>query len=1264
MKINALTEDEVKHLKPAELVELLSILISSEIANTYQPGEIKTVSVPRPINVKDGGEDGKVEFEIPDTDSRFDNSKWIKSKYTMFQCKAQKMSDIACYKEIVVVKNKSPKALKPQIQKCFDVNGEYILFTTDSMVDATIINRTKSIRKGLKDTNTNNHANQKIRVLDANQIASWANEHISAIIYVQTCRGINRLGQFSTWAKWNSYYRAEKKYEYQESGVLKEYTDKLIELLETDKVVRVIGHKGLGKTRFVLESFNPKNQNQNIKNLSDTVVYINLATADPRELASFIINHSNLEGILVVDNCPNKWHESYSPLIIADGNLKLITIDDSPVNNKPNTIVLDRRAQREAVKLIFQNCFVGLTETEITHFVNISEGFPEMVPFIEDFIKDNSTQIIFNTIPSDFIRKFLFAESGDEQEYELFKACAVFSEFLFYDDKIEDLLSDAEKEKIKYQNKLIYTEISKKPSDQSMFYMFCTKYRDVRSLLEKKGMLHSVIPEPIAVNLAAEWWEQTSFEFVQNLLKELKDSELLIPMMDRLRSLDQSQRAQTIVSKAWGPNGPFSTAEVLNTELGSRLFRSVVEVNPEATVEALTFSFDEFTSDEMKDRLFSGRRNIVWALEKLAFRDETFIPAAKMLMKLAAGENENYGNNATGQLMQLFHIYLAGTQANFEKRLEILEWGLKHPETKVNLITISATGHGLLSHGFDRMIGAENQGIGKPLKEYEPENWNEIYAYWQKIIDLLVGVTATHPVLKQHAKQEIASSIRSLFSNGQSEMISQAIKKIAVSDSEIWPDAIGGLKMAISYENPSVEESNLIDSLLELLAPGNVKDKLKLTVIEPEWDYNPKDPNIDGNQVKAEQYASEIIQRKVDIVPFLADLLTGEQRQTFNFGAKLGLIENLDYLVDNIISVLAEIPEKEQNPALLAGILYSLNRPEQRKIISKLISIDSLIKQVFYLIRLVVPDKSEILTLFSLVDSGKVGVEHFMGFQYGRALDQLQPNEVLELCQKISEYGTKGGWTSFLLIFQYCFQDEEKWIKCKDFIRNLMLKYNFLTDFDNVSHSDEYKWSMYLLKLLKGNNDEQLAGILSTQIVEAANTNTLPSHERFIKDIARILCAEYFEVFWPEIHPILLENTRGYFRIKTLLGSYNGAHGYDGILFLGDLDKIFEWCRNTPKGAYRIAYIMPLFKDDTWSPFAKRMIDEFGKDEKFLNEIAANLGSFGMVGSSERYYNKIIEMAKSLLEHPIGNVRKWARNCIIHYQKRIRREKLEDEQRS
>ena len=67
-----------------------------------------------------------------------------------------------------------------------------------------------------------------------------------------------------------------------------------------------------------------------------------------------------------------------------------------------------------------------------------------------------------------------------------------------------------------------------------------------------------------------------------------------------MKYLGYSDKAKTIIEKLACENSPFDNAEVLNSELGSRLFRSFVEVNPVAVSQNLTRVFSNKSKDKLR----------------------------------------------------------------------------------------------------------------------------------------------------------------------------------------------------------------------------------------------------------------------------------------------------------------------------------------------------------------------------------------------------------------------------------------------------------------------------------------------------------------------------------------------------------------------------------------------------------------------------------------------------------------------------------------
>jgi hypothetical protein len=68
----------------------------------------------------------------------------------------------------------------------------------------------------------------------------------------------------------------------------------------------------------------------------------------------------------------------------------------------------------------------------------------------------------------------------------------------------------------------------------------------------------------------------------------------------------------------------------------------------------------------------------------------------------------------------------------------------------------------------------------------------------------------------------------------------------------------------------------------------------------------------------------------------------------------------------------------------------------------------------------------------------------------------------------------------------------------------------------------------------------------------------------------------------------------------------------------------------------------------------KRFLDRFGDNEKDLDEVAANLGTFGRVGGSELYFELLMALVNTLKDHSIREIRTWATKAHTYYEKSLR----------
>ncbi|MCB9499689.1 MAG: hypothetical protein H6690_00295, partial [Erysipelotrichaceae bacterium] len=179
------------------------------------------------------------------------------------------------------------------------------------------------------------------------------------------------------------------------------------------------------------------------------------------------------------------------------------------------------------------------------------------------------------------------------------------------------------------------------------------------------------------------------------------------------------------------------------------------------------------------------------------------------------------------------------------------------------------------------------------------------------------------------------------------------------------------------------------------------------------------------------------------------------------------------------------------------------------------------------------------------------------------------------------------------------------------------------------------------------------------------------SFDHEIREILPNLFTNYFDEVWDILGEGLLGDSLTYIKMKFILESKNGNfHEEGGFQYIPekDYEKIISWCRkHLPKAALRVAYLMPVSDIENnkvnWHKFSKRMIDEFGEIEGFLNELSANIGSFGFSGSVIPYYEENLALFELLTTHQKIEVRQWAEKMIEQTKKIILREKIDEEDR-
>lgn len=1250
--------EDIERLSDRQLTDLLRRLLYLEAQSFNIP--MSSVAVPLKIDVPDGGEDGRIRW-----DGQPDHTDWIPSRFTVFQCKACKMDARECGREVLIQKTQE---LKPRIEEVLDAGGSYVLFYGRSCNENETQPRVNEIRRAIASAGKAYADTADIRIYDANRIAGWVNKYIAAVVAVLAYVGGPMPEGLLTWNEWAGYGGHELGYVTSEklAGHIRDIRN---HFREPRRVARICGLPGLGKTRLALEAFRPpKDPAEDLfgQMQSSHVVYLDAAGTGQRlpvTVAGW--RRKGLTGTLVVDNCPLDLHQHLCKEIQhRDSLMSLLTLDYEPGHAGPDSYVIQMEpAPDEVIRGMLEQAFPELPRADMDRIVSFAQGFPLMAVLLARARLSGADTI--GLLDDDVLMKKLIwgREQEDQVSLKVITACALFERIGF----------EGEHDK---ERKFVAQEIC--GIDPGDFYQRAMSFVH-RGILSVRGHFAQVIPRPLAVRLAADWWTRCAPETAASLLAKPMPGMLAAALCDQMAKLHFLPKAREVVSELCGESAPFGQAEVLNSERGSRLFRSLVEVNPEATVEALWRVFGHWSRDELME-VGPGRRNLVWALEKLCFHESTFPTAARLMLALAGAENETWANNATNQFLQLFQPFLSGTQTPASQRLDVIDEALTSSVREHRILAVKALGRALRAFHFSRDGGPEIQGSRPPLKDWQPKVWGEVFDYWRAALNRLTPLACEDGEIGDLARKQIADSIRGMVHYGRIDDVETCLSAIVSHRGPFWPDALGEVQKALRFEAPMMPGfvQERLQQWVSMLQPKSTEERLRLFVSVPPYADVRKEENgtyTDLAREKAERLAEELALEPRTLYEHLSLISRGEQRQGYAFGRRLAqCIADPHGLAKAACDALRAVPPDDANPSVLGGFLSGIQSSLPSLVAQTLDEVardKDLVRHLVELTRLVRPEEADLKRVLNVVRAGRIPIEQLRAFAYGSVLCHLPTQTVVSFCDSMLQYGETGAATAHEVLYMYSWNDPEKWNECKHALRKVVLTPGLLRSMGQGTFGDVYRWQETVLQLLSApEGDWELADHIIREVLCLCHDEetALRVHEPLVHVLGVVL-SRYAESAWPALGEGLLSGDWGVeFCLRTLLASNDWPGGHNGAIAELPAEVLLDWCEQKGEDAQVIiARLMPLLTDASeaasWHSLALSFIDRFGENPGVLSSIEANMSSFSWTGSSIPHYEKRIRALEELRTHRLAEVRRWAQQLSSRFRDKVREERLREEDR-
>jgi hypothetical protein len=720
----------------------------------------------------------------------------------------------------------------------------------------------------------------------------------------------------------------------------------------------------------------------------------------------------------------------------------------------------------------------------------------------------------------------------------------------------------------------------------------------------------------------------------------------------------------------------------LKTEEGAQLFASLAEADPEAALKTLKKTIGIWSRDELL-QFGTGRRQVVWALEKISVWKDLFREAARLLLALGEAENENWGNNASGIFVGLFspaYGQVAPTECPPQERFVVLKEAMESDSQERRKLALRACSIALETDHFSRMVGAEHQGLRKEPHLWMPKTYGELFDAYRLIWNYLYSQIA---ILKDNEQEEAINIILNRAKGiGRIPALAQmAIDAVKDLKSKPYVDKKKILKEIISFlhyhsNKLPVEIKEQWEHMRDDLTGNDFSSLMKRYVAMDvfEDNFDDKGQQVNQAQPKIEELASEAAKNRELLEKELLWLVTAEAESGYRFGYELGKRDN-DF---SLMSCLLEAQRNaDKNPSVffLGGYLRAFfeKAPKDWEI-----QMDALAKDEK--LNIFVPEltwrsgmtNKAALRILTLAQTGIIKCNQFRMFAYGSVIRFLSE----EVFQK---------WIKFLLLsqeneavyiamdlyqFYYVYSQKELkrilpadltlqllrhsilFKKMEDRRRDQMIEHSWT----EIGKAFVYKYpeqSMLLAKTIlehfgeEGTIFDSFHSLLQSVLVEISRKHP--------KDMWNLL-VKYLE-------PPL--DRQAFYIKEWLRGSDFFGMVEENAISLFPIDEIWKWVDgNVEIRSWHLASFIPkgLFREKGKVCLAREILVRYGTQEKVRNNLRANFWTGGWTGPASLHYQG---KKQQLLDFRMGetdkNVLGWIDEYIKSLDKQIEMSKAEEE---
>lgn len=1250
-------KEDLARLSPEEAVDFFRELLWAE-ATALGIGK-NLIDVPSAITVADGGIDAEVRDVLVDGAQGL-----IKPGLTRYQIKTGDFSLRGNTGIDSILCGEKSKALRPKIKSCIAQEGTFVvvLFGSDKP-DIT----DEKLRDKLRD---------RIRTLDAEcadaRLEVWRQNTLRGFLVSFPSLALRLTGRdrerFQTHRSWSQQDDMRRDFKAGPSQVAF-ITGLQNELRRNDEAVhaRVWGEAGIGKTRLVLEA-------TAAKDLGALVVYCGSAERfRDSDLMNVILRDDNsFHVVLVVDECdrdasPYLWNAFKH----CGPRIKLVSIYMEYDKTSGNISYHDAPAlDSERVSEIIQD--YGIVKDQADRWSELCGGYPRVAHLIGQNLKNNPEDLLRSPDTVNVWERYIVGSDDPNsprvaQRRVVLRHIALFKRFGYGRPVVQEAKAIA--------------AMVERVDPQITWGRFQEIVRELRArrLLQGETTLY-ISSKLFHIWLWTDWWDThgTSFalvEFSRDLPPRMMEW-----FLEMFKYAAESEVAARVVSELLSEGGPFGSGEFLRTKLGARFFLALSEADPKSSLNRLSATVGTWDRERLTD-FETGRREVIWTLERIAVWRHLFAGAARLLLALGEAENESWANNASGVFVGLFvpgYGPVAPTEAAPEERFPVLNEALSSVSSARRAIALRACDAALESQHWVRMVGMDQQGLGRQAKLWRPQTYGELFDAYRRVWGLLRERLDTLPQDEQReAAKIILQRSRGLGRNAKlADMVIDTVKELVDKPYVSKKAVLEKVVELLHYDGkdlpaePRQRWEQIRDQLTGDDYSALMRRYVGMDLLEDSFDEEGN--RVDQVQPHLESLALQSVDNPALLKGELSWLVTADAENGYRFGYELGKRDHGFTLLPQILASLLEAGTKGSS-FFVGGFLRAFREANEKsweEYLDTLAADEQLSVWVPELTwRSGLTDRAA-LRILQLAKAGRLTTRHFHLFRFGG------------LVRSLSE-GVFQQWVEFLLASPdshvvstaldlydfYYMKDEEKGRPPQEQTFGLLTHEAFFRKPDEGKRDqmDDYHWATVGKAFVRLYPARSLA-LAEVMIRHFGEDDTVLGafHSTALTVLSQILSqkpSETWSLIAAQLGPPI--DSRAFDIKEWLRGGEFYAEGPAGALSLVPAEEVWRWVdADIEKRAWYVASFVPplLFQIREKLCLAREVLVRYGDRQDVRRSLMANFSTEGWSGPESLHHEKKKQGLLDFREEEENErVRRWLDEYVAALDKEIEQAKIREE---